>query len=365
MKFNRMMTKFLTTLIMVSMVGTSVQIPTMAEIQNAAAIYAESKLEDTVKDENGSTESEESVAADDEDNKKEDVEGTQNEETESTSNFGAQNEENSQDEVDTSSSSGAYGNNNSSSSSYSNTDINTSQVLEPFSTENDSDQLSLDKSFSLFEYFGAKQTFSAIATNGDGNDIIWEAGEPEYLSISEPVVDGAKSTVDITWNGKEVEDITRTPFYAMLKSNPLERVTGTAYLSNGQAPAAGEEQLEPGSKTEFESEEVKQFVQEMYESGLTQENSVYDLSLLGDTESDTPDYSKMSDEEILEMFEENQADETEITVDEEDIELEENNSNIAESDKTDSDETENIEEKHQLMIYIIRKKLRQRSYKMM
>lgn len=35
MKFNKAMTKFLSALIMASMVGTSVQIPTLAEITNA------------------------------------------------------------------------------------------------------------------------------------------------------------------------------------------------------------------------------------------------------------------------------------------------------------------------------------------
>ena len=42
--------------------------------------------------------------------------------------------------------------------------------------------------------------------------------------------------------------------------------------------------------------------------GLTQENSVYDLSLLGDTNNNTgaTDFSNMSDEEILKAFEEKQ-----------------------------------------------------------
>lgn len=35
MKFNKMMTKVLSALIMVSMVGTSVQVPTLAEVTNA------------------------------------------------------------------------------------------------------------------------------------------------------------------------------------------------------------------------------------------------------------------------------------------------------------------------------------------
>ena len=51
----------------------------------------------------------------------------------------------------------------------------------------------------------------------------------------------AKSTVDITWDKETVEDIERTPFYAMLKSNPYEKITGTIYLSNGQAPSEEEQ----------------------------------------------------------------------------------------------------------------------------
>ena len=180
-------------------------------------------------------------------------------------------------------------------------------MLEPFSKDNDSDKLSFDKDFSLFSYFGQTQTFSAIAVNGDGSDIEWQV-EPKFFSISTPKVDGAKSTVDITWDKETVEDIERTPFYAMLKSNPYEKITGTIYLSNGQAPSEEEQQQDAGSKKEFESEEVKNFVEDMYKTGLTQENSVYDLSLLGDTNNNTgaTDFSNMSDEEILKVFEEKQ-----------------------------------------------------------
>ena len=202
-----------------------------------------------------------------------------------------------------SSSSSSY--NNISSSNTSNNSTSTPQVLEPFSKDNDSDKLSFDKDFSLFSYFGQTQTFSAIAANGDGSDIEWQV-EPKFFSISTPKVDGAKSTVDITWDKEKVEDIERTPFYAMLKSNPYEKITGTIYLSNGQAPSEEEQQQDAGSKKEFESEEVKNFVEDMYKTGLTQENSVYDLSLLGDTNNNTgaTDFSNMSDEEILKAFEE-------------------------------------------------------------
>ena len=49
MKFNKMMTKVLSALIMVSMVGTSVQVPTLAEVTNAVngslfrAVYVQRK----------------------------------------------------------------------------------------------------------------------------------------------------------------------------------------------------------------------------------------------------------------------------------------------------------------------------------
>ncbi|MBQ8300663.1 MAG: hypothetical protein IJX57_01675, partial [Clostridia bacterium] len=221
--------------------------------------------------------------------------------------------------------------------------------------ENDSELLSLDQSFSLFEYFGASKTFTATAAHGDGSDIVWEVGDPKYVSVSEPIVDGDKSTVNITWDGETVESIERTPFYAMLASNPFEKVTGTIYLSNGSAPEEGEldTEIEAGSKTEFESEEIKKFVEEMYAEGLTQDNSIYDLSQLdGYVEDETPDYSQMSDEEILALFEEKQAEnnadteKTEETVKENETEentFDENKEDVNSDDdaKVDAEESEN------------------------
>ena len=325
-----MMTKVLSALIMVSMVGTSVQVPTLAEVTNAGRAIVAGTVEDKAKDASGSTESKDAGAADDEDNKNQnDAENAENNEQAAASDSNAQNntENSSKGGANTSSVSGAK-NNSSSSSSYnnisssntSNNSTSTSQVLEPFSKDNDSDKLSFDKDFSLFSYFGQTQTFSAIAANGDGSDIEWQV-EPKFFSISTPKVDGAKSTVDITWDKETVEDIERAPFYAMLKSNPYEKITGTIYLSNGQAPSEEEQQQDAGSKKEFESEEVKNFVEDMYRTGLTQENSVYDLSLLGDTNNNTgaTDFSNMSDEEILKAFEEKQnsenADNKDITFD--------------------------------------------------
>ena len=251
MKFNKMMTKILSALIMTSMVGTSVQIPTLAEISGAGQAIIEGTREGFAKDASGSAESEDTAAASDEGNKKEDAE-TAEKEAEAASNDNAQN--NSQGEAKTSPSSAARNTSSSSSSSNSyNNSTDTSQVLEPFSTANDSDQLKFDQSFSLFEYYGAKKTFTATAMHGDGSDIMWEVGDPKFVSISEPRIDGDKSTVDITWDGETVETIARTPFYAMLKSNPYEKITGTIYLSNGSAPAEGEEtnEIAAGSRTEF------------------------------------------------------------------------------------------------------------------
>lgn len=233
MKFNKMMTKVLSALIMVSMVGTSVQVPTLAEVTNAGRAIVAGTVEDKAKDASGSTESKDAGAADDEDNKNQnDAENAENNEQAAASDSNAQNntENSSKGGANTSSVSGAK-NNSSSSSSYnnisssntSNNSTSTSQVLEPFSKDNDSDKLSFDKDFSLFSYFGQTQTFSAIAANGDGSDIEWQV-EPKFFSISTPKVDGAKSTVDITWDKETVEDIERAPFYAMLKSNPYKRL---------------------------------------------------------------------------------------------------------------------------------------------
>ena len=253
MKFNKMMTKVLSALIMVSMVGTSVQVPTLAEVTNAGRAIVAGTVEDKAKDASGSTESKDAGAADDEDNKNQnDAENAENNEQAAASDSNAQNntENSSKGGANTSSVSGAK-NNSSSSSSYnnisssntSNNSTSTSQVLEPFSKDNDSDKLSFDKDFSLFSYFGQTQTFSAIAANGDGSDIEWQV-EPKFFSISTPKVDGAKSTVDITWDKEKVEDMERTPFYAMLKSNPYEKITGTIYLSNGQVPSNNKTQVQ-------------------------------------------------------------------------------------------------------------------------
>ena len=64
-----MMTKVLSALIMVSMVGTSVQVPTLAEVTNAGRAIVAGTVEDKAKDASSSTESKDAGAADDEDNK--------------------------------------------------------------------------------------------------------------------------------------------------------------------------------------------------------------------------------------------------------------------------------------------------------
>lgn len=152
MKFNKMMTKVLSALIMVSMVGTSVQVPTLAEVTNAGRAIVAGTVEDKAKDASGSTESKDAGAADDEDNKNQnDAENAENNEQAAASDSNAQNntENSSKGGANTSSVSGAK-NNSSSSSSYnnisssntSNNSTSTSQVLEPFSKDNDSDKLS-------------------------------------------------------------------------------------------------------------------------------------------------------------------------------------------------------------------------------
>lgn len=155
MKFNKMMTKVLSALIMVSMVGTSVQVPTLAEVTNAGRAIVAGTTEDKAKDASGSTESKDAGAADDEDNKNQnDAENAENNEQAAASDSNAQNntENSSKGGANTSSVSGAK-NNSSSSSSYnnisssntSNNSTSTPQVLEPFSKDNDSDKLSLIK----------------------------------------------------------------------------------------------------------------------------------------------------------------------------------------------------------------------------
>lgn len=155
MKFNKMMTKVLSALIMVSMVGTSVQVPTLAEVTNAGHAIVAGTVEDKAKDASGSTESKDAGAADDEDNKNQnDAENAENNEQAAASDSNAQNntENSSKGGANTSSVSGAK-NNSSSSSSYnnisssdtSNKSTSTSQVLEPFSKDNDSDKLSFVK----------------------------------------------------------------------------------------------------------------------------------------------------------------------------------------------------------------------------
>lgn len=164
MKFNKMMTKVLSALIMVSMVGTSVQVPTLAEVTNAGRAIVAGTVEDKAKDASGSTESKDAGAADDEDNKNQnDAENAENNEQAAASDSNAQIIQRTvqkaeqtlrlfQVQKNNSSSSSSY--NNISSSNTSNNSTSTSQVLEPFSKDNDSDKLSFDKDFSLFSYFG-------------------------------------------------------------------------------------------------------------------------------------------------------------------------------------------------------------------
>lgn len=92
MKFNKMMTKVLSALIMVSMVGTSVQVPTLAEVTNAGRAIVAGTVEDKAKDASGSTESKDAGAADDEDNKNQnDAENAENNEQAAASDSNAQN----------------------------------------------------------------------------------------------------------------------------------------------------------------------------------------------------------------------------------------------------------------------------------
>lgn len=137
-----MMTKVLSALIMVSMVGTSVQVPTLAEVTNAGRAIVAGTVEDKAKDASGSTESKDAGAADDEDNKNQnDAENAENNEQAAASDSNAQNntENSSKGGANTSSVSGAK-NNSSSSSSYnnisssdtSNKSTSTSQVLHRY-----------------------------------------------------------------------------------------------------------------------------------------------------------------------------------------------------------------------------------------
>ena len=110
MRFNKMMTKVLSALIMVSMVGTSVQVPTLAEVTNAGRAIVAGTVEDKAKDASGSTESKDAGAADDEDNKNQnDAENAENNEQAAASDSNAQNntENSSKDGANTSSVSGA------------------------------------------------------------------------------------------------------------------------------------------------------------------------------------------------------------------------------------------------------------------
>lgn len=317
MKYNKMMTKLLSGLILVSMAGTSLQIPTYADIMTARQVMADSQKEDNAGKDKGSTKKKFGAAGDDnfsllgsEAEGKTNASGSDDGAEESNTPIG---EERSSSLSSAAGKTSSKANNSSKSSS---NDTSTSQVLEPFSTEGDSSLISLDQSFSLYSYHGYASSFTATALNGDGNDIVWEVGNVKFLSLSEPMVDGAKSTVKITWDGENVETIERTPFYAKLKSNPEEKVTGTIYLSNGQKPEGDEQEQEPGSRTEFESEEVRKFMEEMYAEGLTQDNSVYDLSSFGDgTNKNEIDYSKLTDEEIFALYEQQQNSEKAKTVD--------------------------------------------------
>ena len=118
MKYKKAMTKALSILVMASMLGTSVQIPTYAELTDATKAILEDAGRATAPNAEGSAESgnaEDTVAVGDEDNKTEGADAA-NENAEAASNSGAN--ENSQDAANTASSSNAYNSSSSTANTY-------------------------------------------------------------------------------------------------------------------------------------------------------------------------------------------------------------------------------------------------------
>ncbi|MCI5604802.1 MAG: hypothetical protein MR413_04020, partial [Clostridia bacterium] len=156
-----------------------------------------------------------------------------------------------------------------------------------------SEFITLDKPAIGFTKVGDAVTVTATLADGVEDEVEWLVRDSSMLKIS-PIISsdsgyliddaekeagsGKSSSASIVWQGGTGQ----TSFFARLKSNPEEYVEGTAIFfdnSSAENQTTPVETNDSELKTEFESPEIEEFLRQMYEEGLTQDNSQYDLSL--------------------------------------------------------------------------------------
>ncbi|MCC8169137.1 MAG: hypothetical protein LIO59_01945, partial [Oscillospiraceae bacterium] len=186
---------------------------------------------------------------------------------------------------------------NTSSGTQSNVDSSDDTTANQLTADNHTSEfITLDKTAIGFTQVGDTVTVTATLADGVDDEVEWMVRDSSMLSIS-PVITSANgylidddaednsSTADITWLGGTGE----TSFFARLKSNPDEYVEGTAIFFDSSDQTTGTDVLQQESdtelKTEFESPEIEEFLREMYNEGLTQDNSNYDLSVFANSEN--------------------------------------------------------------------------------
>lgn len=219
-------------------------------------------------------------------------------------------------ESNTSSSTGGNSSSYSSSSNYSSNYIADDSVTIDTEEENPltagnrvSEYITFDKSAIGFTKIGDVVSVTATLSDEIEDKIVWNVADPSILVIKSVEENDKTSTAEIEWIGGSGT----TKFYAGLESNPDEYTEGTAMFFDSNTSSLGEESTDEEDKelkTEFESPEVEAFLQEMFNEGLTQENSDYDLSKFNLNADSTESAENTESEDESETEEQTEVEET-------------------------------------------------------
>lgn len=358
MRLGKKTSRAISIALLAAMASTSLpQVDVLAVVKNGMFLsvsYADKDKNDNDKEGTENTSPDESKQS-------EDAEPVQNEETGAASNSGVQEnseEQSSQNTTNGSSQNSAAKSNSSREISYNNgyssynnsyNNSQTSVTENPLTAGNRvSSFITLDKQAIGFTKVGDVVSVTASLSDDMDDEIVWRVADPTILLIKSTSVEGKNSTAQIEWIG----GTETTKFFAGLKSNPDEYTEGTAMLfeSNSNSNQNGTNENKE-LKTEFESPEVEEFLKEMQKEGLSQENSDYDLSKLGEISKDNNESTEQKEEQknssSLELFdsekisqklEENQSSE-EKNAEQNSNQNEEKNDELNSEEKT----TENVE----------------------
>ena len=358
MRLGKKTSRAISIALLAAMASTSLpQVDVLAAVKNGMFLsvsYADKDKNDNDKEGTENTSPDESKQS-------EDAEPVQNEETGAASNSGVQEnseEQSSQNTTNGSSQNSAAKSNSSREISYNNgyssynnsyNNSQTSVTENPLTAGNRvSSFITLDKQAIGFTKVGDVVSVTASLSDDMDDEIVWRVADPTILLIKSTSVEGKNSTAQIEWIG----GTETTKFFAELKSNPDEYTEGTAMLfeSNSNSNQNGTNENKE-LKTEFESPEVEEFLKEMQKEGLSQENSDYDLSKLGEISKDNNESTEQKEEQknssSLELFdsekisqklEENQSSE-EKNAEQNSNQNEEKNDELNSEEKT----TENVE----------------------